>query len=537
MDCTLTVVDTTGIQDYIFGTNNLQQNVGASERVKSVTGSWLVEALPAAHNVANAVGVVTRNVTLAYDDTRRIEAGAVDAEVIYAGGGNALLLFARRVEAVAFTRRLTARVLREAPGLRVVVLHCDFDWQTSPLGSRQGQLEAALRQIVQRKAARVGDNRQLGLGVTAAGVFTDKPATGRDDNRYLSEEARAKQKVGRSVAEPLALRGSFVTPKDFDDFGQQKGKSSYIAIVHADGNHMGKRFQALRDRHMEAGPGNRAYVQALRNLSLSIFNASQQALQNTVDALADTLQPDGDFFRIGPYEFPLKENKLPYRTLVLGGDDVTFVCEGRLGLTMAVRYLEEVAKVALDDGQTEAPMYSRAGVVIVKSHYPFARAYDLAVALLRSAKKKLKDSREEKSAVDWHFVQSGISGSLEEIRDREYRVDAERSLHRRPLIVQATRPGGVDAWQNFAEVVQAFNGAPDWISRRNKVMALREVLRQGTDAVKAYRVANRLPELPSIPDLPDMQVGGWQGNICGYFDAIEAMEFFVPLDTDQTGGG
>ena len=53
---TLTVVDTTGIQEYIFGTNNLQQNVGASYLVECATWKWAVETLPTNHNVRDPDG-------------------------------------------------------------------------------------------------------------------------------------------------------------------------------------------------------------------------------------------------------------------------------------------------------------------------------------------------------------------------------------------------------------------------------------------------------------------------------------------------
>ena len=38
---TLTVIDTTGIQDYIFGSNLLKHNVGASALVHWVTNDWV----------------------------------------------------------------------------------------------------------------------------------------------------------------------------------------------------------------------------------------------------------------------------------------------------------------------------------------------------------------------------------------------------------------------------------------------------------------------------------------------------------------
>lgn len=41
----LTIVDTSGIQGYVFGANNLQQNVGASYLADCASREWAVDAL------------------------------------------------------------------------------------------------------------------------------------------------------------------------------------------------------------------------------------------------------------------------------------------------------------------------------------------------------------------------------------------------------------------------------------------------------------------------------------------------------------
>ena len=42
---TVTMIDTAGIQNYIFGSNNLQHNVGASWLVHCATNNWVFEEL------------------------------------------------------------------------------------------------------------------------------------------------------------------------------------------------------------------------------------------------------------------------------------------------------------------------------------------------------------------------------------------------------------------------------------------------------------------------------------------------------------
>src|SRR5574341_142059 len=92
----VTVVDTTGIQPYIFGSNRLQENIGASELVRLATGQWALEAVKsvaeAHHNVKDAKA---DDPTVRLDDAFRIEEviGEAAAEVIYSGGGNTVVIF------------------------------------------------------------------------------------------------------------------------------------------------------------------------------------------------------------------------------------------------------------------------------------------------------------------------------------------------------------------------------------------------------------------------------------------------------------
>ncbi len=124
---TLTMLDTTGIQEYVFRSNRLQENIGASEIVYRVTTQWAFDALD--HEK------LTHNVKLGNRETGEwgwkdknapgLPVSDWDAEVVYAGGGNTLILFrdGEGNTAKAFTGRLTRQILEQAPGLNLVVCH------------------------------------------------------------------------------------------------------------------------------------------------------------------------------------------------------------------------------------------------------------------------------------------------------------------------------------------------------------------------------------------------------------------------------
>src|SRR5690242_7252835 len=114
----LSMLDTSGIQPYIFSSNRLPEIIGASQLVEEVTHEWTFHALDdlfrGAHNVDSIpYGTLKKKVAIESDEW-------LMAEVIYAGGGNTAILFRTPAAAHDFARELTTRALRDAPGVQVV---------------------------------------------------------------------------------------------------------------------------------------------------------------------------------------------------------------------------------------------------------------------------------------------------------------------------------------------------------------------------------------------------------------------------------
>jgi len=524
---TVTVIDTVGIQHYIFGSNVLKQNVGASDLVCCATQDWVYQKL-------EPLGATNVDRDGHINDQAAIEHDALTSELVYAGGGNTVVLFRSPETAREFTRRLTRRALLEAPGLQLVVAHSEFDWETEALSQ---VVEATLKKVSRKKQDHAVSTPLLGLGVTADCQYTGLPAVDKNNDdppKRISAEVKAKEAVFEAAHERLTrlptLNG-YDIPRDFDDFGRTKGESSYIAVVHTDGNGMGKRVAAIADDHPKP-EDNRPYIQAIRAFSKSVGKAAQEALNATYRQLIQCMDHEG---KIGGVVQLRDDNdgkkKIPLRPIVMGGDDVTLVCDGRLGLTLAEFYLRQVTAKPLADGK---PLSARAGIAVVKSHFPFARAYALAEDLARSAKRYLNERKaplydeQDLSAIDWHFAVSGVVLDLKQIREREYTVEKGK-LTMRPVRLGASVASDWHSWETFACIVAEFQ-SEKWAERRNKIKALRDALRDGPDAVRQFLQAYGLPDLPAVPGNPDSANTGWIGKECTCFDAIEALEFFVPLE-------
>lgn len=544
----LVLLEVGGIQEYVFGSNELVQNIGASELVFHALTSWVFETLDdlkLAHNVPKTGGEYQIDSALGqYKITdSNILKDNLDAEIIYTGGGNALVMFREKPNARSFIEKLTRRGLEHAPVLELVAASARVHWDD------EGALTHALNDLHKKLSARKEDREfstpLLGLGVTAPCAFTGLPAVNQDwyaeqndePTRLVSDVVDAKiqafyehhddrlemilPQVKTALQGKHALKG-FVY--DFDLLGTP-GASSYLAVIHTDGNGMGKRFKKLGEKYLN----NQEHARALRHMSESVSRAATTALNHAVNALLKSY--DGEKFggAVPVAVNKKRERQLPFRPIVFGGDDVTFVCEGRLGLTLAREYLYAYANETLHDGEKAT---AHGGVAVVHTHFPFARAYELSAALAQSAKKYINQNPSDNlTALDWHFAVSGVVRELEEIRKREYEVE-DGKLYLRPYRLIPENKDVERTWATFERIIKEFSmpaeDGKSWSESRNKRRALRDALRAGAVATKQFLDLNE-QKLPKIFHLGDIHETGWQGGKCGYYDALEALDFYVSL--------
>jgi hypothetical protein len=601
---TLSVFDTSRIQAYIFASNRLREQVGASYLVSQATEDWIYAILRGEGDPSTAFsptnlapeGLERDRDWHLEDQPEPLPERAV--ELLYCGGGNAYLLFAHRAAALAFSMALSRKLLTEAPGLRIHVAHISFDWHSEALGGPEGVFSQAQQKLDAAKQ-QYQDARLLGLGVSLVCRSSGLPATGLDfeeQTRPVSAEILAKVEPRLLDEADARLREQLRDPhkhddelnryafsRDFDDLGRERGESSYIAVVHADGNAIGSRFHAIIKQNSAAGQ-NRQCISELQALSDAVKVVSNSALRTT---LQEVLLPafkskhfEG-FVHNLPHEKRTGKPILPFRPLVYGGDDTTFVCDGRLGLSLAASYLQ-----AFEDAAKElprGPTSACAGIAIVKTHYPFQRAYALSEQLCQSAKtlaKSLvkKDSAEMipssppipliPSALDWQIAQSSISDDLAGIRARDYQVSFKEDntpvtghLNLRPLLIDSRRIDPTVAladqhWGFFQTVIENLIYHDEWRERRNKVVALREALRKGPQEVQRFLSLYGLRDLdfaallnPDYPPAltkiahPSIPINtGWlsreadnQAQWCAFFDAIEAIDLYLPWEEPSFG--
>jgi hypothetical protein len=491
-------MEAAGIQSYIFDSNRLRENIG---------GSFLVAQ-------------ATRDVPAA-----RLEEG----ELVFAGGGALVAKFWSAERADVFERSMSVWALEHAPGLELVFARREAQGHNDEVGILRQLLRESLPAA---RDALIPSNALPAPPVTRRCTSTGRVATHEvrvgDDVLYLSSEAFAKHQAREPadswLANYLDLPEGYSFPVELDQLGRSFGKMSYLGVVRLDGDAIGR---------VIATEFSSSHPSALSTFSTGLRNAVKAAATTLTAELArsvlsETIHPQPPW-RSEPIRLRVADGRicLPFRPLVLSGDDITFVCDGRLALHLARRFSEEFGRNALQLAAT--PITASAGVAIVKSHYPFSRAYGMATQLLKNAKAYRKSLRGEGgeapgACIDWHLEQGSLTDRLDALRHREYEVPSG-ALSLRPVTVgeNLVEPGRSLA--SILGTVRGFLEVPDgpqegWGGSRNKAKALRPAMREGPDAVNQLLIQTGLP----LPPTPQESTGGWHGGKCLYFDALEIMD-------------
>ena len=513
----LTLVDTTGIQDYIFKSNTLRHIAGASGLVHRVTHDWLEKEVMSlgASNLESSGA------------SKRFEKDALISEVIYQGGGNALILFRNIDNAKDFTKKLSLKVIKEAPGLELVIVHSELPieiFQEANGGSVVVEIFKNLFQkAARKKEKRCWSSPLPGLGVTAACPYTQKPATCQLKEEWISKEIYQKEMKGNPFAWEYfnkkfgaaltTAEKSYQFVREFNQFsGEEKG--SYMAVAHLDGTGMGKRLLKFVNAQREKSA--REIFNALHNFSESINNAVQQAMDKAIASLCHKV------------DNKVLENAsgfLPFRPIVCDGDDITFVCDGKVGLNIAVSIMKHLAGIDLADNK---PIAARAGVAVVKSHFPFSQAYHLAEQLNKSARSYAIDLMRDQQlsappmTIDWHISTSGTLGNLESVRKQYERGDIK--LLMRPVTVGFDN--GWRKWEVLEQLVAQLTST-QWGRNNSKLRRMEDVFFAGSAGLQKYISLQVLPELPITPELEAYDgKDGFIGNKAVHYDALDVIDFY-----------
>lgn len=514
------LLDTISIQKYVFSSNRLKENIGASYLVENIYKGFMSQALK------QCLGK-TPDLNLWAEDPETIlmKNPQYDFEVGYVGGGNALLFFLDETIALKFIREWTRELLIKAPGLHTAVAITGF-----PINSLTDTVQFC--KFIEALHESLAENKNkyfVNTVLPKHGITADCPMSGYsaevfsqeygERGRYISSVSAAKIDAADDANKKLTekykelLKDEFRFTSQLDDLGQVSG-DSYLAVVHIDGNNMAERFRQLQR------------LLAMRELSAYVKKATENAFEELLRYIIDVQM---QYLTGTENLFSIKDEggkkNLPIRHIVLGGDDITFVTDGRLGIHFAEKFIESFEKQVVSDG---LPLTACAGIAITKTKYPFSRAYEMAEQLCSEAKKAsrlMADSSRRRMAswLDCQIFYGGISGTLGKIRKDHYEIKAGK-LNFSPYLLS----GDQQLKEDEKHIENLKNGIRylrnEW--PRSKWKELRQAITQGESAQSFYLdMEARGLQLPRIEG-QTYHLRGWENSVTPYFDMVELLEFY-----------
>ena len=497
----LVILEVSQKQAYIFSSNKLKDNIINSACIVKVTDS-------------------------SYFAEKCADLYVKEDNYVYAGGGHTVLEFDSEEHAKSFLYEYSKSVMIDYPDMEIFTTLMKYD-KKETVGNN---LKELTKRLEAKKAIRVSSFHQGTFGIEKLDTNTLKP-------KLLKAPLSDKEERELLKNDCLIPQG-FTFPEKFEDMG-----SSFISVVHIDGNSMGKRVTDLYNMLDENHTSWEEYKKKLREFSDGIDSAFKEAYKEMIDEVIANM-----------VKASYSNNMIPVRKVIISGDDVCFVSRGEIGIECARIFIEKLMKKTNDTDKQN--YYACGGIAIVHKKYPFFRAYELAEQLCSNAKKFNANIDKEGngahiSSIDWHISYGELEDSVEDVRN-DYATEDGATLELRPYIIDGdknlTDKEPYRQYKHFTEIMRRLSDEDDAFAR-GKIKQLRNVLKKGEKETGRYLKFNSIDSITRISyrnifaemDLSKIGSGvvddgriflttydGKKRSIL--FDAIEIMDCFEELE-------
>ncbi|WP_278847715.1 Cas10/Cmr2 second palm domain-containing protein [Megamonas hypermegale] len=547
------LLDTRSIQKYVFSCNKLKTNVGASYLVDGIFNDLMQNIILPKYNLKmpDISWKKSDGIQIVKDDT-------IEAEIVYIGGGNMLILinkFPEEDDNLKLCRDIVSswslEILKKAPGLKTGAAIGMMDVSEDAFKNSLDDMYVQLKQNQNTVLPQV-DLPYTGL--TLECDISGKTADTFDwvDKKWIAKEVKAKTEAYKYASEKVRyeygdiLNNEYDFASELEKIGCKEGES-YISVIHIDGNNMGVKFSKCKDS------------QERKKLSLTVVKIVQNAFRELIQSIID--EYDSKAYDEALDKRDLIDDKgkklLPIRPIIIGGDDITFVCPARVGIEYAKRFIEAVNKQDfLNDEQykrmskeikeekkdNESMKISKTmsccgGVAIVPLKYPFFRAYQLAEHLCGSA--KTKSRQDDSSLIDFAILYGEMTPSLEQLCRYQY-VAPEGYLHYGPYYIKKNSDEDIADKSSINDLLSLKDKLKTKVVS-NKIKELRDVLTRDLHAQIRFlenceSVRDIIKEESKIKNIEAkafwQKKDGEDDLKTRYVDAIEIIDFTLPNKED-----
>lgn len=341
-----------GIQDFIFKTNKLQEIVGASEIVKGIEEEFLIFS----------------NYEKGHKNILQNAAGKIKAVFTKEECEKVVLEFSKSVMKNAYGITISQAVIKME--------------DTFPTKNEIDKLEQQLK--VQRN--KVSTPLDLSINIMELNPSTSKPVVSYEKSTPIDKAT--KQKI--EANETFFTNNPHL--KEFKDLSEMSNGKNKIAVIHIDGNGLGKLLPKLGDK--------------LSAFSEKLDAATKQAF----DAA--------------------KDDSMSVRDVILGGDDVTVICNANNALSFTKRFLEQFEQNTSNIEELAGladQLTACAGIAYTNEKYPFHYAVSLAETLCGVAK---NHSDRKSSCLMFHNIQSSNFQSWDNFVEDELTIKNDKQTIR-----------------------------------------------------------------------------------------------------------
>ncbi len=422
----LAIFDLSGIQRFIFATNKMKEIIGGS----TIVHNALFKELP------DIIGNSPDNW-----QTDDFKFNGAEAQIVYIGGGNALVIFSSEDKYKETARELGKRVFLNSGGALKLTSACVELDEIRSLSDNQKALMAKLD-----SAKKAGGN------TSSFGVL---PIISYDNNNYeplvltdshampLSKQKKLEAEKNSTVFNDIKPNENNVFALDFEST-RKAGEKNYQAIIHIDGNTMGIKIREyVKNLKGDLKGDIEPQLNSMRILSRSISSIYKDTVKETIKRVFKD------------------EVNLDFRPIVIDGDDVTVMMPSVYAFDFVKEFMDILASKEIKSLENFKPT-AAAGVAFVTLKFPFSVAYGIAESCCKNAKAKTIErcGGSEKflanpvSSIDYQVCYSNISENLPDYRNRYFRF-SDYTLLRRPY----TFDNGDYSFNSFMSECDFFNSA------------------------------------------------------------------------------
>jgi len=396
----LTIYDLSGIQDYVFASNRLREMVGAS----SIINKGLFQNIPKLLN-QKPDDWMEKDFSFSDGDEKQI---------VYIGGGNALMAFNCQDTSNEFTRDLQKLIFQQAGGALKLCTASIPAGSNDTLPNTQKDL---MDRLEENKRVTPNVSAAKGFSINAYENITYEPLL-VFGGVYASRSVFLKNMEYLDIKEGnidyfngIQIEGIRYTD-DFDKFIKDNSKN-YLAVIHIDGNTMGKRIreftQGLENECLQEG------LNALRMLSSEINRAYVHVLKETIKKLYGKRANECE--------------EINFRPIIMDGDDVTVICSAEDAFPFVEDFMVNLRNISRNESYkiiSGFRLTAAAGMAFVNAGFPFYTAYDIAEQCCKNAKKVTLVEREvvNKSSMDYHVCYSGVTTDIADYRSKYYTFES-----------------------------------------------------------------------------------------------------------------